>query len=41
MNAPDHVLTLILQAASSGDRDAAEQLIPLVYDELPRPTQWR
>ncbi len=41
MNAPDHAVTLILQAASSGDREAAEQPLPLVYAGLRRLTKWR
>ena len=32
MDNVDHDVTEILQAASSGDRQAAEELIPLVYD---------
>ena len=41
MNEPDPSVTRILEAASSGNREAAEQLIPLVYDELRRLAQWR
>ena len=41
MSDPDETVTRILQAASSGNREAAEQLIPLVYDELRRLAQWR
>lgn len=41
MNDPDPNVTRILEAAGSGDREAAEQLIPLVYDELRRLAQWR
>ena len=41
MNEPDPAVTRIIQAAGSGDREAAEQLIPLVYDELRRLAQWR
>jgi RNA polymerase sigma factor (TIGR02999 family) len=41
MSDPDHAVTRILQAASAGDRQAAEQLVPLVYDELRRLAGWR
>lgn len=41
MSDPDHPVTRILQAASAGDRQAAEQLVPLVYDELRRLAGWR
>lgn len=34
MNAPAPDLTTILHAAQSGDRQAADQLLPLVYEEL-------
>lgn len=34
-------LTRILNAATLGDRQAAEELIPLVYDELRRLAAWR
>ena len=36
----DHV-TRILHAASAGDKQAAEDLIPLVYDELRKLAAWR
>ena len=35
MTARDHTTNLLLQAAG-GDRRAADQLMPLVYDELVR-----
>ena len=41
MSDSDQSATRILEAASAGDREAAEQLIPLVYDELRRLAQWR
>jgi hypothetical protein len=34
-------ITLILQAVQQGDPTAAEELIPLVYDELRRLAAWR
>ena len=34
-------VTRILSAASAGDRQAAEELIPLVYGELRKLAQWR
>jgi RNA polymerase sigma factor (TIGR02999 family) len=34
-------VTLILNAASEGDRQAAEELIPLVYGELRKLAAWR
>ena len=41
MDNVDPDVTEILQAASSGDRQAAEDLIPLVYDELRQLAAWR
>ena len=38
MTGRDHTTNLLLQA-SSGDRRAADQLMPLVYDELVRLAQ--
>ena len=34
-------VTLILNAASAGDRQAADALIPLVYGELRKLAAWR
>ncbi|MEO5715841.1 MAG: ECF-type sigma factor, partial [Luteolibacter sp.] len=34
-------VTCILNAASEGDRQAAEDLIPLVYGELRKLAAWR
>lgn len=34
-------VTRVLRAASAGDAQAAEELIPLVYDELRRLAAWR
>jgi DNA-directed RNA polymerase specialized sigma24 family protein len=34
-------VTLILHAASEGDRQAAEELIPMVYGELRKLAAWR
>jgi len=34
-------VTRVLRAASAGDRQAAEELIPLVYDELRKLAAWR
>lgn len=31
---PNHNVTILLRQAAGGDADAAEQLLPLVYDEL-------
>ena len=31
---PGNAVSIMLQAASAGDRDAAEKLLPLVYEEL-------
>jgi hypothetical protein len=33
-------VTLILNAVERGDRKAAEELLPLVYDELRRVAAW-
>jgi RNA polymerase sigma factor (TIGR02999 family) len=41
MSDPEQAVSRIIQAAGSGDREAAEQLIPLVYDELRRLAHWR
>ena len=41
MEGGDHEVTRILNAVSSGDRQAAEQLIPLVYRELRKLAAWR
>lgn len=41
MSESDQAVTRILQAASAGDRQAAEQLVPLVYEELRRLAGWR
>jgi len=41
MDAVDHDVTRVLNAASAGDRRAAEELIPLVYQELRRLAAWR
>ena len=41
MNTGDTEVTRILNAASAGDRQAAEQLIPLVYTELRTLAAWR
>ncbi len=41
MGTANHDVTKILSAASAGDRRAAEQLIPMVYDELRRLAAWR
>jgi RNA polymerase sigma factor (TIGR02999 family) len=40
MDGIDHDVTRILNAASAGDRQAAEELIPLVYEELRRLAAW-
>ena len=34
MPAADHEVTELLEALSSGNRDAMSQLMPLVYDQL-------
>jgi RNA polymerase sigma factor (TIGR02999 family) len=34
-------VTLILQEVASGEQDAANQLLPIVYDELRRLARWR
>jgi RNA polymerase sigma factor (TIGR02999 family) len=31
---PEHPITRMLQAAAEGDRSAADEILPLVYDEL-------
>jgi hypothetical protein len=36
-----HEFTLVLQAAQSGDPQATEQLLPLVYDDLRRLAEFR
>jgi RNA polymerase sigma factor (TIGR02999 family) len=41
MDTTDNEVTRILSAASAGDRQAAEELIPLVYEELRRLAAWR
>ena len=41
MNTGDTEVTRILNAASAGDRQAAEQLIPLLYTELRKLAAWR
>jgi RNA polymerase sigma factor (TIGR02999 family) len=41
MQAGDEIVTRILHAASEGDRQAAEDLIPLVYQELRKLAAWR
>ena len=41
MRTKDKEVTRILNAASAGDRQAAEELIPLVYTELRRLAAWR
>jgi RNA polymerase sigma factor (TIGR02999 family) len=41
MDAVDPDVTKILHAASAGDRQAAEDLIPIVYEELRRLAAWR
>ena len=35
-DSPDHKVTLLLKAASGGDSESAEELLPLVYEELRR-----
>jgi RNA polymerase sigma factor (TIGR02999 family) len=35
-SAPQHEVTRLLQAVGSGDREALDQLLPVVYDELRR-----
>ncbi len=40
MDSNDHDVTKILQAASAGDRQAAEELMPLVYEELRKLAAW-
>lgn len=36
MAMPDHAITQLLQKWSTGDQEAAERVLPLVYDELRR-----
>lgn len=38
---PSNPASSVLRAAVSGDREAAEQLLPVVYDELRKLARWR
>lgn len=41
MEVPNNNVTRMLNAASTGDLQAAEELIPLVYAELRKLAAWR